>query len=169
MSIKSMMDIQSSHPLSSPFPALSFPASGSFQISWIFASGGQSIGASAFASVLPMNIQDWFPLGLTSLISLQSKGLSRVFSSTTIKVSIVRYSAFFMLQLSHQYMTTGKTIALTTWTFISKVMSLLSICCLGLLQYSCLENSMDKNLVGYSPWGHRELDMTEWLTLSLSL
>ena len=62
----------------------SFPASGSFQISWLFTSGGQSIGVSASASALPMNIQDWFPLGLTSLISLQSKGLSRVFSSTTV-------------------------------------------------------------------------------------
>ena len=58
----------------------SFPASGSFQMNQFFASGGQSIGVSASASVLPMNIQDWFPLGLTSLISLQSKGLSRVFS-----------------------------------------------------------------------------------------
>ena len=61
----------------------SFPASGSFQMSQLFASGGQSIGVSASASVFPMNIQDWFPLGLTGLISLQSKGLSRVFSSTT--------------------------------------------------------------------------------------
>ena len=62
----------------------SFPASGSFQMSWLFASGGQSIGASASASVLPMNIQEWFPLRLTGWISLQSKGLSRVFSSTTV-------------------------------------------------------------------------------------
>ena len=62
----------------------SFPASGSFPVSQLFTSGGQSIGASASASVLPMNIQDWFPLGLTGLISLQSKGLSRVFSNTTI-------------------------------------------------------------------------------------
>ena len=62
----------------------SFPASGSFPISWFFTSGGQSIEASASASVLPMNIQDSFPLGLTGLISLQSKGLSRVFSSTTV-------------------------------------------------------------------------------------
>ena len=60
-----------------------FPASGSFPMSWFFASGGQSIGASASASVLPMNIQGWFPLGLTGLISLLSKGLLRVFSSTT--------------------------------------------------------------------------------------
>ena len=63
----------------------SFPASGSFQMSSFFASGGQSIGASASASVLPMNIQDWFPLGWTGWISLQSKGLSRVFSNTTVQ------------------------------------------------------------------------------------
>ena len=62
----------------------SFPASGSFPMSQLFASSSQSIGASASASVLPMNIQGWFPLGLTGLISFQSKGLSRVFSSTTI-------------------------------------------------------------------------------------
>ena len=62
----------------------SFPASGSFQMSQFFTSGGQSIGILASTSVLPMNIQGWFHLGLTSLISLQSKGLSRVFSSTTV-------------------------------------------------------------------------------------
>ena len=120
--------IQPSHPLSSPFPpAFSlFPASGSFPRSQFFTSGGQSIGASASASVLPMNIQDWFPLGLTGLISLQSKGLSRVFSNTTVqKASILQRSAFFTVQLSHPYMTTGKTIALTRWTFVGKVMSLL--------------------------------------------
>ena len=63
----------------------SFPASGSFPVSQFFTSGGQSIGASALASVLPMNIQDWFPSGLTSWISLHSKGLSRVFSNTTVQ------------------------------------------------------------------------------------
>ena len=63
----------------------SFPASGSFPMSQLFPSGGQSIGASASTSVLPMNIQGWFPLGLTGLISLQSKGLSRVFSNTTVQ------------------------------------------------------------------------------------
>ena len=63
----------------------SFPASGSFPVSQVFASGGQSSGASASASVLPMNIQDWFSLGSTGWISLQSKGLSRVFSSTTVQ------------------------------------------------------------------------------------
>ena len=78
------------------------------------------------ASVLPMNIMDWFPLGWTSLISLQSKGLSRVFSSTMIQnLSVLWCSAFFMVQFSHLFMTTGKTIALTLQTFVGKVMSLL--------------------------------------------
>ena len=73
----------------------SFPASGSFQMSQFFTSDSQSIGTSASASVLPMNIQDWFPLGLTGLISLQPKGLSRVFSNTT-----VQKHQFFGIQLS---------------------------------------------------------------------
>ena len=73
----------------------SFPASGSFQISQFFTSGGQSIGVSASASVLPMNIQGWFPLGLTGLISLWSKGLSRIFSNTTFQKH-----QFFGAQLS---------------------------------------------------------------------
>ena len=63
----------------------SFPASGPFLMSQFFASGGQNIGVSASASVLPTNVQDWFPLGLTGWITLQSKGLSRVFSSTTVQ------------------------------------------------------------------------------------
>ena len=63
----------------------SFPASGSFLMNWLFTSGGWSIGASASASVLPVNIQDWFPLGLTGLISLQYKGLWRVYSNTTVQ------------------------------------------------------------------------------------
>ena len=63
----------------------SFPASGSFQVSQPSTSGGQSTGVSASASVLPMNIQDWFPLGWTGWISMQSKGLSRVFSNTTVQ------------------------------------------------------------------------------------
>ena len=72
-----------------------FPASGTFQLSQLFASGGQSIGVSASISVLPMNIQDWSPLELTGWISLQSKGLSRVFSNTT-----VQKHQFFGTQLS---------------------------------------------------------------------
>ena len=93
--------IQPSHPLSSssvvPFSShlQSFPASGSFQMSQFFASGGQSIGVSALASVLSINVQDWFPLGWTGWISLQSEGLSRVFSNTT-----VQKHQFFSAQLS---------------------------------------------------------------------
>ena len=78
-----------------PFCLQSFPASRSFPMSQFFASGGQSIGVSASASVLPMNIQDWFPSGLTGLISLQSKGLSRSFSNIT-----VQKHQFFNAQLS---------------------------------------------------------------------
>ena len=99
----------------------SLPASGSFSMSQLFASGGQSTGVSASASVLPMKTQDWSPLEWTGWISLQSKGLSRVFSNTTVqKASILRCSAFFTVQLSHPYMTTGKTIALTRRTFVGK-------------------------------------------------
>ena len=101
----------------------SFPASGSFPMSQFFASGGQSIGVSASASVFPMNIQDWLPLGWTGWISLQSKGLSRVFSNTSSKASILWCSAFFIVQLLHPYMTTGKTKALTRQTFVSNNVS----------------------------------------------
>ena len=110
-------------PFSSCFQ--SFPASGSFPVSWLFTSGGQSIGAPASASVLPMNIQDWFPLELTGLISLQSKGLSRVFSNTTVQKHQFFSTQLSLVQLSHLYMKTGKIIALTRWTFVGKVMSLL--------------------------------------------
>ena len=72
----------------------SVPVSGSFQMSQFFASGGQSIGVSASVSVLPMNIQDWFPLGWTGWISLQSKGLSKVFSNTTVQKHLLRNSHF---------------------------------------------------------------------------
>ena len=111
------------HPTTSstviPFSCLqSCPASGSFPKSQFFASGGQSIGTSASASVLPMNIQDWFPLELTDWISLMSKRLSRVFSNT-----IVQKHQFFGTQLSLWCI--SQTIALTIWTFVGKVMSLL--------------------------------------------
>ena len=76
----------------------SFPASGSFPVSWLFESGGQTIGASASSSVLPMNIQDWFPLGLTGLISLLSKGLSRVFFSTTAILQLKKKRKMLGLQ-----------------------------------------------------------------------
>ena len=100
----------------------SFPASGSFLMSWLFTSGGQSIGASG--SALPMNIQGWFLLGLTGLISLGSKGLSSLLQYHSSKASILWCSDFFMVQLSHLYTTTGKTIALTIWTFVGKMMYL---------------------------------------------
>ena len=122
----------------------SFPASGSFPMSQLFGSGGQGIGVSASLSVLPMNTQDWSPLGWTGWISLQSRGLSTVFSDTIVqkhqffgaskrsnrqRINLKNIqatpSAFFIVQLSHPYMTTGKTIALTRWTFVGKVTSLL--------------------------------------------
>ena len=106
-----------------PFSCLqSFPASGSFLMSQLFASGGQSIRASASASVLLMNIQDWFPLELSGLMSLQSKGLSRVFSNAT-----VQKHQFFGIQPSlwssshiHTWLP-RKNIPLIIWNFVSKV------------------------------------------------
>ena len=111
------------HPLS--FHPQSFPASESFQMSQFFASDGQSIRVSASASVLPMNTQGWFPLELNGCISLQSKGLSSLLQHHSSKASILRHSAFFIVQLSHPYMTTGKTTDSTRRTFVGKVMSLL--------------------------------------------
>ena len=84
-----------------------------------------NIGASALASVLPMNIQDWFPSGLTAWIVLQTEELLRVLQHHSSKASILWRSAFFVVQLSHLYMTTGKTIALTRRTFVDKVKCLL--------------------------------------------
>ena len=103
----------------------SFPASGSFPVSQFSTLDGQNIGASASASVLPMNIQDWFLLGFTGWVSLQPKGLSRVFSSTTIQNhQFFWHSAFFMVQLPHWQL---EKQAFTIWTFVCFV-----ICCLGL-------------------------------------
>ena len=99
--------------------AQSFPASGSFPVSSLFTSGGQSIGVSASATVFPMIIQGWFPLWLTGLISLQSKGLSRVFSNTTFQKHQF-FGAQFIVQRSHPYMSTGKTITLTRQIFVGK-------------------------------------------------
>ena len=118
--------IQPSHPLSLPSPLQSFPASGSFPVSQLFLSRGQSIETSASASVLPMNIQGWLPLGLISLISLLSKGFFKsLLQHHSLKASVLWHSAFFMFQLSHPFMTTGKNIALSMQTFVGKVMSLL--------------------------------------------
>ena len=93
-----------------------FPSIRVFSVSHLLVSSGQSIGALASASVLPMNVQCWFPLGLTGLISLLSKRLLRVFSCTTIQKHQFFSAVFFMVQLSHLYMTARKTIALSIWT-----------------------------------------------------
>ena len=98
----------------------SLPAWRSFPRSQIFTSGGQRIGVSASASVLQMNIQDWFPLAWTGFIPLQSKDkkLSRVSSNNTVQKHQFFSPQFSLVQLSHPYMTTGETITLTRWTFV---------------------------------------------------
>ena len=106
----------------------SFPTIRVFSMSQLFTSGGQNIGASASASVLPMNVQGWFPLGLTGLIILQSMWLSRVFLSITIwkyqSFGTLWYQIslwyFFMVQISHPYKTTGKTTAFTVQTLLTR-------------------------------------------------
>ena len=110
----------SSSAASFTFCLQSFPALRSFAKSQLFASGGQNIGTSGSATVIPMNIQRWFPLGFTGLISLLSKGLSTVFSST-LKASILLALSLW----SDSHICTGITIGLTIWTFVGKVMSLL--------------------------------------------
>ena len=104
----------------------SFPASGSFLVSQFFASGGQSIGVSASTSVLPMNIQrtDFLLDGLVGSPCSQ-RTLKSLLQQHSSKASILWCSAFFIVQLSHPSRTTGKTIALTRWTFVSKAMRLL--------------------------------------------
>ena len=116
--------IQPSGPLSlPPPPSLNlFPASGSFPMSWLFASHGQSVGASA--SVLSMNIQGWFLSGLTPRFDLLAvQGTLKSLQHRSSKASILWLSALFMVHLSHPYLVNEKTIALTTWTTVSKVMS----------------------------------------------
>ena len=103
----------------------SFPASGSFPMNQLFTSCGQSIGVSASTSVFPMNIQDRFPLGWTGWISLQSKGLKSLPKHHSSKASVLQCLAFFIVQLSHPYMTTRNIIALTRQTSVGKVKSLL--------------------------------------------
>ena len=155
----------------------SLPASESFPTSQLFAWGGQSTGVSAFTSFLPKNTQGWSPLVWTGWISLQSKGLSRVFPSTTVqKHQFFSTQLFFTVQLSHPYMTTGKTIALTRRTFVGKVMSLLfnmpSKLVISFLprskrlliswqQFLPGESQGWGSLVGCRLWGHTESDMTE--------
>ena len=116
-----------------PFFCQSFPASGSFPMSWLFTSGGQSTGASASASVLAMNIQGWLPFRLTGWISLQSKGLSRVFSSTAVQKhqffgnqpSLWSHSHICIWLLEKPWLWLDRPL-LATWCLC------FLICCLGL-------------------------------------
>ena len=104
----------------------SFPASGSFPVSWLFASGGQSIGASVLA-ISPLNEYSGlisFRIDCFDLLAVQGT-LKSLLQHHSSKASVLRHSAFFMIQLSHPYRTIGKTIALTIWTFVGKVMSIL--------------------------------------------
>ena len=102
------------------------PASESFPMSQLFAWGGQSTGVSALASFLPKNTQGWSPSEWTGWISFAVQGtLKSLLQHHSSKASILRRSAFFTVQYSNPYVTTGKTIALTRWTFVGKVMSLL--------------------------------------------
>ena len=126
MSIKSV--IPSNHLILSPPSSPAFNHShqqGLFQCIKYLHPMAKSNGASASASVLPMNNQGWFPLGLTGLNSLLCKELKRVLKHYNLKASVLWHSAFFIVQLSNPYITTGKTIALTRWTCVGKVMSLL--------------------------------------------
>ena len=116
--------IQPSHPLSSLSPPSPNPSQHQVLFQWVSSlhQVDKELELPPSASVLPVNIQRQFPLGFSGLISLLSKGLSRVFNTTVWKH---QHSVFFRVHLSHLYMTTGKTIALTIQTFVSRVMSLL--------------------------------------------
>ena len=140
----------------------SFPSSGSFPVSHFFTTSGQSIGVSASASVLPMTIQDWFPLGVQGTL----KSLLQHHSS---KASILLHSAFFIVQLSNPYMTTGKTITLTRQTFIGIYTYMYKYIKLpgwghgNPLQYSCLKNChAQRSLTCYSPYFQRIVH--NWVT-----
>ena len=119
--------IQLPHPLPFPSPpAFKFPSIRVFSNKSVLCFRWPKYWASALASVLPMNIQDWFPLGLTGLISLKPKGHSRVLPQYhSSKASILQHSAFFMVLLYIHTWLQEKNIALTRWTFVSKVISLL--------------------------------------------
>ena len=117
--------IQPSHPLLSPSRPAPNPSLHQSLFQWVnFSHEGAKYWNFSFSISPPMNTQDWSSLEWTGWISLQSKGLLRVFSNTTVQKHLW-HSAFFTVQLSQPYMTTGKTIALTRWTFVGKVISLL--------------------------------------------
>ena len=112
---------QPSHPLSPASPPAFNLSQHQGLFKWVSSSQqvAKILGVSASSSVLPMNTQNWFPLGWNGLI-LQSKRLSRVFFNTTVQtLSVLWHSAFFIVQLSHPYMTAGKIIALIRWTFVA--------------------------------------------------
>ena len=121
-----------------PFSCLqSFPASGSCPGSWLFTSGGQSIGASASASVLPANVQGWFPLELTGLISLVSRRLSRIFSNTAVRRHQFFGAQLFLLSSSHSCVWLLEKLQLwlclsACWPLLAKQCLCFLICCLGL-------------------------------------
>ena len=128
MSIKSVMPSSHlilCHPLL--LPSI-FPSMESFSMSQFFESGGQSIGVSASASILPINIQDWFPLGWTGYLLAVQGTLKSLLQHHSSKASILQHSAVFIVQFSCPCMTTGKTMTLTRWTCVGKAISLLLIC-----------------------------------------
>ena len=134
LSIESVMpsnQLISAAPFS--FSLQSFPASGSFPVSWL-ESGAQSTGASASASVFLMNIQGWFTFRIDwfDLLAVQ-RTFKSLLQNHNSKESILQPSAYFMVQLSHSYMTTEKITALTLWTFVGKEMSLLYRCLCSLV------------------------------------
>ena len=117
----------------------SFPASGSFPMSWLLALDDKALEGWASASVLLMNIQGWFALGVTGLISLQSKRLSRVFFNTTVQKHQCLGTQLSLFQLSHPYMTTGKTIPLTMQTFVENGIRT----CISMNHLTLLNRSLD--------------------------
>ena len=119
--------IQPSHPLSSPSPLAPRPSQHQSLFQWVNSSHevAKVLEFQLLASFHPKNTQDWSPLEWTDWISLQSKGLKSLLQHHSSKASILQRSAYFIVQLSHSYTTTEKTIALTRQTFVGKVMSLL--------------------------------------------
>ena len=145
----------------------SFPASESSPVSWLFTLSGQSIGALTSASVFQLNNQGWFPLGLTDLISLLSKGsLKILLYRHSSKASILQHSTFFIVQLPHPYMTTGKTITLTIWTSVDKVRSLL-FNILSRFVFALVSRSNSSSLMAY--WTPTDLRASSFSVMSFCL
>ena len=147
----------------------SLPASGSFPTSWLFTLDDQNIGA--LASVLSMNIESWFPLGFTGLIFLSVHGTLKSLLQHNLKASVLWRLAFFMVQLSYLYMTTGKTVTLTIP--LLAVMSLLSNMLSRFVWrrkwqstpvFMPREFHGQRSLAGYSPQGCKKSDTTEWIS-----